>query len=122
MATPTFTLGGDTLLFTQGIQLPSNTPRTKVQVEDRTAGGSLQIEDLGVSYQRFFLHFNGLLKAKYVELEDWFENIADGKANSFTYSNELGDSYTVRLMTNPLDFLENRNGFLNGVLELEVIP
>lgn len=122
MATPTFTLGGNTLLFPQGIQLPSNTPRTKIQVEDRTSGGTLQIEDLGVGFQRLILNFRGLLKAKYVELEAWFEDIADGKANTFTYENEIGSSFTVRLMTNPLDFIENRNGFLDGDLELEVIP
>ena len=122
MATPTFTLGGNTLLFTQGIQLPSNTPRTKIQVEDRTAGGNLQIEDLGVGYQRLILNFRGLLKAKYIELEAWFDIIADGKANTFTYEDELANSFTVRLMTNPLDFIENRNGFLDGDLELEVIP
>ena len=121
MAIPTFTLGGNTLLFTQGIQLPSNTPRHKIQVEDRTAGGTLQIEDLGIEYQRKILNFSGMLKAKYAELETWYDTIANGKLNTFTYSDEEANSFTVRMMTNPLNFMENRNGFFDGDLELEVI-
>lgn len=121
MAIPTFTLGGNVLQFTQGIQLPSNSPKHKIQVDDRTAGGTLQIEDLGVSYQRKILNFRGMLKAKYAELETWHDTIANGKANTFTYSDEVGDSFTVILMTDPLNFLENRNGFLDGDLELEVV-
>ena len=121
MSTPTFTLGGNVLLFTQGIQLPSNKPRNKIQVSDRTAGGTLQVEDLGASYQELVLNLRGLFKSKYIELEAWFDNISNGALNTFTYEDEEATSYTVRLLTNPLNFLENRNGFFDGDLLLEVI-
>lgn len=121
MAIPKFVLGINTLEFPQGIQLPSRTPRHKVQVNDRTAAGTLQVEDLGADYRRFYLDFVGLPKTKYAELETWWDTISEGAKNTFTYYDELANTHTVRLLTNPLDFPENRNGFLDGSLLLEVV-
>jgi len=121
MVTPRFDLGAYSLVFTNGIQLPSSEPINKSQAIDRTAGGTLRREDLGVTWRRRELNFRGITKAKYIELETWFDIRADGAKNSFTYTDETGATMTVVIVSPTLDFKETRNGFLDGDLVLEVI-
>ena len=120
MATPQFTLGVQTLLFTDGIQLPGRRPLEKMQALDRTAGGDLQVEDLGVTVRRFPLVLRGIDAAKMAELETWFDTIADGATNSFTYSDENGAEYTVLWVSSILDFRQIEPGIYTGDIMLEV--
>ena len=120
MATPQFTLGVQTLLFTDGIQLPGRRPLEKMQALDRTAGGDLQVEDLGVTVRRFPLVLRGIDAAKMAELETWFDTIADGATNSFTYSDENGTDYTVLWVSSILDFRQIEPGIYTGDIMLEV--
>jgi hypothetical protein len=122
MSTPKFTLGAATLEFTGGIQLPGRRPLEKIQARDRTAAGSLQVEDLGVaSIRRFPLVIRGIDSAKMAELETWWNTIAEGGLNSFTYSDEEGVDYTVLWTDDQLDFTQLEPDIFEGEINLEVV-
>lgn len=120
MPTPYFEKGDDTLILTGGIQYPGEDPLEKTQVIDRTAGGEVHVESLGVDIQRYRLVFKGATGSLYAEIITWFDTIADGAANTFTYYDETGSSQTVRLLTNPLVFRRIANDVYQGELLLEV--
>ena len=121
MAAPKFVLGGNTLQFSRGIRFPVAKPHEKLQVTDRTAGGSLQIEELGIDIRTRRLVFRNLPQADYDALCTWYDTIAAGALNNFTYFDEDGVSMTVRMLTNPLDFQETAHQRFAGELLLEVI-
>lgn len=119
MANPTFTLGANVLVFSKGLNYPVRAPQTRVQAVDRTAGGSLQVESLGGGIARLFLDFSNLTPADIAAAEHWFESVANGAANAFTYTDMDDTVFTVRWM-NGLDFVERPGGF-DGSIELEVV-
>lgn len=121
MAAPKFVLGGNTLQFSRGIRYPVEKPHEKLQVIDRTAGGSLQIEELGIDIRTRRLIFRNLPQADYDALCTWYDTIGDGSLNSFTYYDEDGNTMTVRMLTNPLNFAETFNQRFAGELLLEVV-
>lgn len=122
MAIPKFILGGATLEFTGGIQLPGRRPLEKIQARDRTAAGSLQVEDLGVpAIRRFPLVIRGIDAAMMAGIEDWWANKADGGLNQFTYSDEDGTEYTVLWVDDLLDFTQIEPDIYEGEINLEVV-
>ncbi len=121
MANPKFTLGANELQFSQTIVYPVRKPHEKIQVTDRTAGGTLQVEDLGIDIRRRPLVFNGLPKTDYDNLMNWYDTICDGAMNAFTYTDYEGNDYTVRMLTNPLDFKELPQQLYRGHLLLEIV-
>lgn len=122
MAYPTFTSGASSFVFVDTVALPTRRPLEKIQARDRTAAGSLQVEDLGVSSIRSFpLTIMGLTAAEMAELETWWDTIANGALNEFTYSDENGVSYQVLWVSDQLSFIEVDSGIYNGEIMLEVV-
>jgi hypothetical protein len=118
---PRFVLGGNELQFSRGIRYPIARPVEKIQVIDRTGGGSLQVEELGVTIRTFPIAFRGLPLADYQALITWHGTIANGAANSFSYYDEEGNAHTVRMLTTKLDFQETSFQRFTGELLLEVV-
>lgn len=116
-----FVLGANSLTFSRGIQYPVAKPVEKMQVMDRTAAGSLQVEELGVTIRSFPIVFKSLPLADYEALRTWHDTIANGAQNNFTYYNEAGLAYTVKLLTLNLNFLETSYQRFGGELQLEVV-
>ena len=119
MANPQFTLGASVLIFSKPPDYPVRAPRERIQAVDRTAGGSLQVESLGAGINRRLMDFSNLPAADHEAALNWFENIANGAANSFTVLDEDAVTYTARWV-NGFDFTENKAGF-SGSIELEII-
>jgi hypothetical protein len=118
MALPVFTSGADVLAFSKGVNYPVRAPREKVQAIDRTAAGALEVESLGTIIKRLSLDFSNLTAADYAGLLNWFDNVAGGAANSFTYTDQDGADHLVRWV-NQFDFAESKAGY-SGSIDLEV--
>lgn len=121
MAKPKFVLGANVLQFSRGLRFPVEKPHEKLQVTDRTAGGSLQVEDLGINIKTRLLVFKNLPQADYDALCNWFDVIANGAFNSFTYYDEDGQAMTVRMLTSPFNFPETSHQRFSGELLLELV-
>ena len=121
MANPKFTSGANELQFSRGLVYPVHKPHEKIQVTDRTAGGTLQVEDLGIDMHTRSLVFKKLPQTDYDSLRTWYDTICDGAANTFTYTDEDGNADTVRMLTNPLDFREVFHQKFSGELLLEIV-
>jgi hypothetical protein len=119
MALPQFTLGANTLVFSKGLKYPIRRPHEKVQAIDRTAAGTLQVESLGIEIKRLTLRFMNLSATDYDALLDWYQNKANGAANTFTYTDDESNAYSVVWMNN-FEFNETKAGF-NGTINLEIV-
>lgn len=119
MANPIFSLGENVLTFPKAPIYPDRAPRERVQAMDRTAGGSLQVESLGAVIAKRSPRWRNLTAAFVASLQNWFDVIANGAANAFTYTDDTGAAMTVRWV-NGFDFEEGRAGF-SGTIELEII-
>lgn len=118
---PRFVLGANELQFSKGIRYPVARPVEKVQVIDRTGSGALQVEDLGVAIKTFPIVFKSLPEADYQALRVWHNIIANGAANVFTYYDEAGAAWQVRMLTTTLQFTETSYQRFAGELLLEVV-
>lgn len=116
----TFSLGAHLLTITSGLKFPVRSPLEALQATDRTAAGDLQVETFGLKRQRYELRFRNQPAAEYAALKNWFDTIANGAGEAFTYTDPDGSAHTVRLITNPLDFEENYQGY-SGTLLLEEV-
>jgi len=121
MAKIKFTLGANVLQFTYNNQFPVSRPLEKQQVIDRAADGSLQVEDLGTAINRRELVFEFMPQADYDALYTWFDTIANGAENSFTFTDERGNDLTVKIISPELNFPEDSWGQYSGSLILEVV-
>lgn len=115
----TFTLGSNVLTLSSGITYPVRAPREQVQAIDRTAAGGLEVETLGILLKRLTLGLRNQSAADYASLVNWFDTIAAGAANSFTYTDPDSEDHLVRWVNN-FNFVENLAGF-SGTIELEVV-
>ena len=103
------------------INYPLDDTREKHQVRDRTAGGQLQVEDLGVpTIRQIPLNLVLLDQSTKAAILDLWDNFADGALNTFTYTDKDANNYTVRMLTNPYRFPEDPPGRYSGTLLLEV--
>ena len=100
-----FTLGANVLVFEAGGTYPAKRTIEKMQVIDRTADGSLQVETLGIVIRTRVLSFALMSLVDYTGLIDWFLNIVDGGATSFTFTDEYGDSGAVKI-TNSIELIK----------------
>lgn len=119
MPNPIFTLGADTFTFSKGINYPVQAPREQIQAIDRTAAGTLEVETLGAIIKRLTISFSNLPAADYSAARNWFDSIAQGAANSFTYTDMESIDHTVRWI-NQFNFTETKAGY-NGTIELEEV-
>lgn len=120
MAAIRFELGANVLQFSKGIQYPVQKPVEKLQVVDRTGGGSLQVEDLGVVISQFPIVFKNLPLDDYNGLMYWHDQICNGAEHKFTYYDEEGNPHTVTCLTSKIDFPQTSYQRYSGELLLEV--
>lgn len=121
MAAIKFEKGLDVLQFSKGIRYPVEKPIEKMQVVDRTAAGTPQVEDLGVTIRQRLLAFRGLTPDDRDGLVNWFENICNGSMEEFTYYDENDDSMTVIMLTLKLNPPETSYQRFSANLLLEVV-
>jgi len=121
MAAIRFELDTNVLQFSKGIQYPVHKPQEKLQVVDRSDGGTLQVEDLGPVIREFPIVFKGLPLADYEALMIWHDQICNGAVNVFSYFDENGISHNVRMLTTKIDFPETSYQRFSGELLLEVV-
>lgn len=122
MSNPKFSKTGQSDIELDGyLSYPLSAPREKIQVTDRTAGGTLQVEDLGIDIRTFPLALELLDQTTRDSLVTWYDEVADGAMNTFTYTDKDGNAFTVRMLTDPLDLPEVSPGRFSGQLLLEVV-
>lgn len=122
MSKPIFTYGATSIEFSRGLQYPLRKPADRLQVVSRSAAGTVaRVEDLGVTIRSRELVFRNLPKTDWDDLCDFYDNVVFGAGLEFTYSDENGDEFTVRLMSNPWNMAETAYQKYSGTIELEVI-
>lgn len=110
----------DILEFQAGSEYPTVQPYEMLQVVDRTSGGKLQVEDLGITIKTITLNFNLMKKVDYDALVNWFLNIANGAANEFQLTDEYGEVFQVRFQESTFGFSEVFLNTFSGTLTMEV--
>lgn len=113
--------GYSDLNFGRSLTYPVERLQTVSQVLDRTAGGTLQVENLGVTTSTRRLRLTHLTQAVYDSLVTWHSTVAQGAVNTFTYNDENGDSHTVRWLDDTLNAPEYRNGRFSVEITLEIV-
>jgi hypothetical protein len=119
MGYPLFSLGANSITFSKGVDYPIRAPREQIQAIDRTAAGSLEVEVLGVIIKRLTINFSNLSYTDFNALRNWFDNIAAGAANAFTYTDQDDVGQLVRWV-NQFDFIEDKAGY-SGAIDLEIV-
>lgn len=113
--------GYSTLSFGMSLRYPVERPQQVIQIADRTAGGTLQVENLGVTINTRRLVLNNLTQAVYDALVTWHSTVAQGSLNTFTYNDENSTAHTVRWLDDTLNAPEYRNGKFGVEITLEII-
>jgi len=116
-----FYLAPYTLVFEAGGDYPATRTHSVTQVQDRSAGGKIHVETLGVQIRTRVLHFNLMSKADYDSLVDWFLNIVNGGERDFEFTDEYGDSGNVKIIDSTLDFSETSLERYSGFITLEYV-
>lgn len=113
--------GYTTLEFGRSLRYPVERPQQVIQVLERTAGGTIQVENLGVTVSTRKLVLTYLTESVYDSLVTWHSTVAQGALNTFTYNDENGDSHTVRWIDDTLNAPEYRNGYFSAEILLEIV-
>ncbi len=116
-----FELGPNILQFEAGADYPATRRTEMLQVQDRTAGGTMQTETVGVTLTSRVLQFNLMPEVDYLALLDWFINICQGSALSFDFTDEYGYLAEARITNNILDFAETSLKRFSGNITLEYV-
>lgn len=116
-----FEKGAASLQFEAGGDYPANRTHEVLQVQDRTASGELQVETLGLNIERRVLAFNLMPKTDYDSLVNWFLNVVNAGAETFTMTDEYGRTGTVRIVNSILDFSETSFELYSGQLTVEYV-
>lgn len=116
-----FQSGAVVLQFEAGGDYPAKRTHALGQVTDRTAAGTLQAETLGIYILTRVIEFNEMSLADYQGLVDWFLNVAVGSVNAFDFTDEYGDTGTVKILNSEIDFDETSLQLYAGTLTLEYI-
>lgn len=114
---------GQVLTLNSGVSYPLQEQREYLQAVGYSAGGQIYVSTKGVSRAVFSLTFHKLLAADYQALMQWFSNICQGTLNPFRFLDGEGRSFTVRLLSNPLNLKEEKENLYAGELLLvEELP
>lgn len=95
---------GQSIAFKHGSSYGGDTTHYQTQVIDRTAAGTLQVEDLGVAYKQKTVVFEAMTNDDYVQLMEFFDITVDGAMKEFTFRDEFNDTYTARFVQTSLSF------------------
>jgi hypothetical protein len=111
MANIIFTLGADDFTFTRGRSYPVDDPAEVSVVTDLSEGMQMYAYNKGVELQFFNLFFEKLDSTDNSNVGTWLTDKAVGPKNTFTYTDEDGNSHTVRLLnvSNPLKEMSHNN-------------
>jgi len=113
-STTTLTLRGAEFNDTRSVQ--------RVQARSRTHDGELLVGDRELTILRFILTFNALTDSERASLEDFFgADMVNGSLNPFTYTDENGTSYNVKLISDALDYVNAFTNFWSVDMILEVV-
>ena len=121
MANLKFVLGTDELEFTRGVRYPISAPSRARQAMIMTAAGVPIRQRLGANTRRRKIVFQDLPSSLYAALLEWFEDIAQGATNEFTYFDEEGYSMGVIITTPEINFPLTGYQRHAGELELMVV-
>lgn len=116
-----FDLAPHSFIFEAGGEYPAGRKDKINQVVDRSAGGKLHVETLGVKEKRRVIIFNLMSKNDYNGLLNWFLNVSNGAENSFSFTDEYGDTGTVKILDDEIDFNEVSFEAYSGQITLEYI-
>lgn len=101
-----FVYEGNTLQFEDGAEYPATRRAELMQVQDRTAAGTLQVEDLGIAINSRVLYFTLMTKNDYDALIDWYLNIVNGASKVFEFTDEYGIVRNAIIIDSFLEFNE----------------
>jgi len=96
-------------------------PQEVIQVVERTAGGELQVENLGITVSRRRLVLNGLSATVFADLKTWHSDVAVGALNEFYYDDENGSANLVRWIDDTLNMPEYFGGKYSVEITLEIV-
>lgn len=121
MAAPQFQKSGYSTITLSKVVFPLRRPQTIIQVVERTAGGTLQVENLGVTINTRVLPMARLTDAEVLALRTWHSTAAAGAVNTFTFVDEDEMSHTVQWIDDTLDAPENMEGRHSAEITLEIV-
>lgn len=116
-----FKRGSTVLQFENGSSYPSKSKIELLQVRDRTAGGDLQVEDLGVKIASTVLIFHKMPKIDYDGLVNFFINVVNGSEFSFEFTDEYGITKQAFFIDAVIDYEEVNFGQFSGSTKLEFV-
>jgi hypothetical protein len=116
-----FELGLDTLTFELGGSFPEEKPFEKVQITDRTAGGTLTGETLGVDFTQRRLAWDAMTKTDHDGLKNWFDTISNGAENTFSFTDEANVTADVRIISPTFNFRQITHEIYAGDILLEYV-
>lgn len=85
------------------------------QPKDYTNGGVLYSYTKGVNEKTFELSWSFMPEADYQDMITFFEDVIDGAAHPFTYTDENAATHTVRLLTENINFKKVLKGRSGGI-------
>ncbi len=116
-----FDLAADTLQFECGSEFPTTNREEITQVFDRSAGGSLHVESLGVNIKQRILAFTLMPLVDYNGLVNWYYNVANGAMKVFSFTDEYGVVADVRIISESINFVEAYLDTYSGTLTIEYV-
>jgi len=111
----------NTFQFEAGGDYPAQRKNKVFQVVDRSAGGTLHVENLGIQTRNRVITFNLMPKVDYDGLVDWFYNVVNGGEIDFEFTDEYGETGTVKMMDDEIDFAETSLHVYSGSITLEYV-
>ena len=116
-----FDAGSNSIQFEAGGDYPAKRKHEIMQVTDRTAAGTLQVETLGIQLKTRTISFKLMSLIDYTALVDWFLNVVNGGETTFDFTDEYGDVGEVRITDSVLDFSETSLNRFSGSIKLEYV-
>lgn len=114
-----FDLSPYELQFSCGASYPASLPVKVFGVNDRTAAGTFQYEELGIQTFRRTLQFDRMPKVDYDGLVNWFLNVSEAGKNEFQFTDEYGLVGWVIITDQELFFQEIFLDTFSGSVNLE---
>lgn len=109
------------LVFENPAQYPAQRPVELMQVRERSAAGTSHVETYSSPIPRRALMWNSMGQQDYINVLDWFLNIAQGMQNPFWFEDERGDVFYVRFEDRTINLKEVTFERYTGSLNLEIL-
>jgi len=92
----------------------------KRQTISRTQGGNVRVHDLGVDTYELRLSFEMLTASEKADLQSFFDSDVDGAMETWTYTDENGNTYTARFLDAELAITKTMNDMYEAQVRIEV--